>query len=177
MRGGGVFKSGDRGDHWTNIISNLPTPDIFALALSPSNPNVVYAGTRADGVFKSTDGGATWTSSLTGVLTNGPAPHKLIMSLAVHPTNDNIVYAADWYSGVYQTTNGGGTWQLLNSGLSTRAVNSLSISADGIYLYAGTKGEGVFRLQTTPLNIVLTATKSGSNLALSWTGGTSYYVL
>jgi photosystem II stability/assembly factor-like uncharacterized protein len=177
LRQGGIFKTGDRGDHWTNILSDLPTPDIFSIALSPLDPNIVYAGTGTNGVFKSTNGGSNWTQILSGELTNGAAPNKIILSLAVNPTNDSVVYAADWHSGVYQTTNGGGAWQLINTGLSTRSVQSLAISADGTYLYAATKGEGVFRFQTAPLNIVTRATRNGSNLALNWTGGTSYYVV
>jgi photosystem II stability/assembly factor-like uncharacterized protein len=177
IRRGGIFKSGDRGENWTNIVSDLPTPDVFSIAVSPIDPNIVYVGTRTNGIFKSTNGGANWTQSLAGDLTNGVAPHKLILSIAMHPTNDNIVYAGDWFSGVYQTTNGGGSWKLFNAGLSTRAVNSLAISTDGLYLYAGTKGEGVFRLQTAPLNILATASRNGSNLTINWTGGASYYVL
>ena len=46
----------------------------------------------------------------------------------------------------------------MNNGLSTRAINSLSISSDGLYLYAGTKGEGVFRFQTAAVNRPLTPT-------------------
>jgi len=177
IRRGGIFKTSNGGDSWTEITSDLPTPDVFSIAVSPFNPDVVYAGTRTNGVFKSTNGGANWTQSLTGVLTNGVGPTKLIMSLATHPLDGNIAYAADWFSGIYQTTNGGTSWQLVNDGLSTRAVNSLSISGDGIYLYAGTLGEGVFRLQTAPLNITATAARTGSNLALSWTSGNSYYIV
>jgi photosystem II stability/assembly factor-like uncharacterized protein len=177
IRLGGIFKSGDGGNHWTNIVANLPTPNVFSIAISPLNPNIVYAGTGTNGIFKSTDGGASWTQSLDGTLTNGAAPYKLIISMAVNPTNDNLVYAGDWYSGVYQTTNAGGNWQLINMGLSTRSVQSLAVSSDGIYVYAATKGEGVFRLQTQPLNILLTARLNGSNLAINWSGGNSYYVL
>src|SRR5439155_14129354 len=177
IRRGGIFKTGYRGDHWTNIVADLPAEDPYSVAASPLDPSTVYVGMGTNGICKSTDGGGHWTESLTGVLTNGVAPWNLILSLVVHPANDNIVSDGDWYSGVYQTTNGGTSWQLLNTGLSTRAVQSLSISADGIYLYAGTKGEGVFRLQTTPLNVVATGTRSGANLLLNWTGGNSYYVL
>jgi photosystem II stability/assembly factor-like uncharacterized protein len=177
IRRGGIFKTGDNGDHWTNIVSDLPTPNVFSIAISPLDANMVYAGTGTNGIFKSTDGGAHWTQSLAGDLNTAAAPYKLIISMVVNPANDNIVYAADWYSGVYQTTNGGSSWQLINTGLSTRAVQSLGISADGIYLYAGTKGEGAFRFQTTPLNILTTITQNGSNLAINWIGGTSYYVV
>lgn len=150
IRGAGLFKTTDGGDSWTSASGDLPTPDVFALALSPSDPNVLYAGTRTSGVFKSVNGGVNWTQSLSGTLGGGP-PTKLILSVVIHPRTNSIVYAADQRSGVYRTTDAGASWQLFNTNLTTRAVNSLAISADGVHLHAGTFGEGVFRLQTEPM--------------------------
>lgn len=147
-RGSGLFKSTNGGDSWTNITGNLPSLSVHAIGLSPTNPGLVYAATRAAGVWKSTDGGVTWSESLPGAMRNSIFPSKVMMALVVDPRNDSIVYAADLRSGVYRTTDGGGTWARIGTGLSTRAVSSLALSSDGAFLYAGTWGEGVFRLQT-----------------------------
>ena len=69
------------------------------------------------------------------------------MDIAVDPSNPDDVVIADFHSGIYRTTDGGSTWSLFNNGLSTRAVGTLSFSSDGSFVYAGTKGEGVFRYQ------------------------------
>lgn len=150
LRGGGVFKTTDGADAWTDTTANLPTRDIFALAVAPADANIIYAGTRTNGVWKSVNGGASWELVLDAQLAGGP-PNKLILSIAIHPQTNSIVFVADHSSGVYRTTNAGATWQLVTTGLTTRAVTSLTFSGDGVYLFAATKGEGVFRLQTVPV--------------------------
>src|SRR5678815_1256655 len=85
---------------------------VTALAVSPSNPSIVYAGvtsrtggfgpTNTTGIYKSTDGGSNWTrSGLVGTR---------LLSLAVDPTDPNKVYAGTNSSGLYKSTDGGATW-------------------------------------------------------------------
>src|SRR5206468_9545966 len=69
--GGGVWKTTDGGQHWTPLTDDQPSLATGAIALAPSNPDIVYVGTGEQnnsgdsyygaGVLKSTDGGATWT--------------------------------------------------------------------------------------------------------------------
>ncbi len=73
-------------------------------------------------------------------------PNAVVHSIVIDPANTQVVWAADIRSGVYRSVDGGKTWTRTNQGLRTRAVNALSISADGQVLYAATEGEGVFRL-------------------------------
>jgi photosystem II stability/assembly factor-like uncharacterized protein len=187
-KGSGIFKTTNGGDQWVDVTNNLPTKDVYALALSPANAQLLYAGTKSSGVFKSIDGGATWSLALSAAVSNPPFNSKEIMSLVMDPTNDRTVYAADWRSGVYRSIDAGSTWQLLTTGLSTRAVVDLAISADGLYLYASAKGEGVFRMQTSlvspPSPPSLTSPLSGSigqplNKTLTWSTvpGADYYRL
>src|SRR5215213_2507860 len=64
--GGGVWKSTNAGQTWTPVFDSTGMASIGALAIAPSNPRVIYAGTgeetRGDGVYRSADGGATWTN-------------------------------------------------------------------------------------------------------------------
>jgi photosystem II stability/assembly factor-like uncharacterized protein len=119
---GGVWKSDNAGVSWTSIADELPTLSIGDLAISESNPEIIWLGTgeanhfRASiagiGVYKSTDAGKTWTHM-------GLAATQTIGRILVHPTNPDIVYVAatghEWtYNperGVYKTTDGGNTWQ------------------------------------------------------------------
>ena len=146
-RGSGIFKSTDGAGTWTNITSTIPDNFIHALDISKSNSNIVFAATKSKGVFKSTDGGTSWVQVLDESTGNSNYSSKLLMDIAVDPSNPDDVVIADFHSGIYRTTDGGSTWSLFNNGLSTRAVGTLSFSSDGSFVYAGTKGEGVFRYQ------------------------------
>jgi photosystem II stability/assembly factor-like uncharacterized protein len=120
--GGGVWKSSNAGRTWTPIFDSTNVASIGAIAVSTSNPNVVYVGTGeadmrdsiayGDGVYKSTDAGATWKHL-------GLENTKQIGRIIVDPKNPNIVfvaalgnvYAANPDRGVYRSNDGGATWQ------------------------------------------------------------------
>ncbi len=119
---GGVYKTVDGGVHWEAVFDDQPVQSIGAMAVAPSDPNVVWVGTGegkirshvsiGQGVYKSTDAGATWT--LMGLEATGRIPR-----LAIHPTNPDLVYVcAMGHSygpqperGVYRTADGGETWE------------------------------------------------------------------
>jgi photosystem II stability/assembly factor-like uncharacterized protein len=113
----------------------------MSLAIDPNNPDILYAGTAGAGIFKSVNGGISWQAS--GI---GMDPNEPIGTVVVAPTASNILYAGSWVSGIFISENAGQTWQLLNDGLSNKSIRTLSIATDGELLYAGTRGEGVFRL-------------------------------
>lgn len=73
------------------------------LAIDPSTPDTIYAGTGS-GVFKSTNAGDSWTQVSTG-LTDLP-----IASLAIDPSTPNTIYAQTWAGGVFKSSNGGDSW-------------------------------------------------------------------
>jgi Sortilin, neurotensin receptor 3, len=119
---GGVWKSTDDGNTFSPIFDKQDAMAIGALAVSQSDPNIVWAGTgeawairdvdvMGDGVYKSTDAGATWTNS-------GLADVGRIGRILVHPTNPNVVYVCalgrgtgpQQERGVYRTIDGGKTW-------------------------------------------------------------------
>src|SRR5579864_6350162 len=113
--GGGVWKTTDAGNVWKPIFDDQHVASIGAMAVSESNPNIIYVGTgeqtRGNGVYRSNDSGATWTNvGLTGTHT--------IAGLVIDPRNPNIVLVAalgDRASGaergIFKTTDGGKNWQ------------------------------------------------------------------
>src|SRR5487761_2640369 len=123
--GGGIWKSTDQGLQWKNISDGkLPgtSPSIGAIAVAPSNPKIIYAGTgesdirgdviTGDGVFKSTDGGKTWHEA-------GLSDTHTISDIVVDPKNPEIVYASSMghvfvpnaERGVFKSVDGGKTWR------------------------------------------------------------------
>ncbi|MEO8189337.1 MAG: hypothetical protein ABI682_03265 [Acidobacteriota bacterium] len=133
----GIFKTVDGGATWTPINSGLTNLYVWAIAIDPSNPATVYAGTD-DGVFKSTDRGATWTDSSIGIKN---VVYPVINAIALDPLTPATVYAA-LYGGVYKSTNGGSSWTL--TGLKSPVFRLAIPPSSPSTLLAGSS-DGVFK--------------------------------
>lgn len=148
--GGGVWRTRDAGRTWQPIFEHAAAASVGALAVSPSNPDVIYVGTgqpepRYDvaaglGVFKSVDGGASWTSL-------GLADTRTIGKIWIDPKNPDLVLVAaqghffgpSAARGVYRSTDGGKTWtHVLQTGGFTGAVDLASDPNDPRILFAST---------------------------------------
>ena len=102
---------------------------VCSLAIDPSMPNTLYAGTER-GVFKSTDGGATWSSlGLTNID---------IDALAIDPGTPTTLYAGTYGDGVFKSMDGGRTWNAAKAGLTNDIVYALAVDPlTPSTLYAG----------------------------------------
>ena len=109
---------------------------VVSLAIDPSNPAVLYAGTWGAGVFKSTNAGETW-SPVTSGLSN-----LFINSLAIDPVNPAVVYAGTYHDQVYKSTNGGRSWVWSGAGIQAEAiVYTIAIDPTNTNtIYIGTRG-------------------------------------
>jgi photosystem II stability/assembly factor-like uncharacterized protein len=119
--GGGVWTTDDAGRTWTSLFDRGGSSAIGAIAIAPSNPNVIYIGggqpePRYDveagrGVYKSTDGGRTWTDL-------GLADTRYIGRIWVSPTDPSTVvvgavghfFGASDARGIFRSTDGGKSW-------------------------------------------------------------------
>jgi len=119
---GGVWKSDDYGRTWNPIFDGQPTQSIGAIAVAPSNPNVVYVASgeglhrpdlsMGDGIYKSTDAGKTWEHL-------GLRDGEQIPALAVDPHDANKLFAAvlghpygaNEDRGIYRSSDGGLNWK------------------------------------------------------------------
>jgi photosystem II stability/assembly factor-like uncharacterized protein len=148
--GGGIWKTTDAGATWTPIFDGQPIASIGALAVAPSNPNVLYAGTgesdiradlsSGDGVYKSQDGGVTWKNI-------GLRDSRQISRIVVDPHNADIVYIAalghaygpNDERGVYKSIDGGNTWtHVLDKGPSIGVSDLAIATAAPNILFVGT---------------------------------------
>jgi photosystem II stability/assembly factor-like uncharacterized protein len=119
---GGVWKTTDFGNTWMPIFDDQPTGSVGALAVSESDPNVIYVGSgeglqrpdlsTGDGIYKSTDAGKTWTHL-------GLRDAYQIASIAIDPRDSNRLFVAalghpygpNKERGVFRSTDGGQTFQ------------------------------------------------------------------
>ncbi len=169
---GGLWKTTDGGLDWEPIFDDQDVSSIGSLAITPTNPDIVWVGTgetfvirpahaMGDGIYKSEDAGKTWKNM--GLKKTGR-----IGRIIVHPTNPDIVYAASLghtygpqqERGVYKTIDGGKTWKHIffvdeNTGAAELAIDpknpdrllvgmwSIHINSWG--LNSGGPGGGVYR--------------------------------
>ena len=146
--GGGLWRTRDAGRTWDPLFQHGPAASVGALAVAPSDPNVIYIGTgqpepRYDvaaglGVYRSSDGGATWTDL-------GLHDTRYIGRIWVDPHDPNTVlvgaqghfFGPSQDRGLYRSTDGGRTWtHVLKLGDQTGVVDIAADPADPHVLFA-----------------------------------------
>ncbi|MGB6234416.1 MAG: hypothetical protein WBF46_13160 [Candidatus Acidiferrales bacterium] len=176
---GGIWKTTDGGVHWNPIFDSQDVQSIGALAVAPSDPNIVWAGTGepfirgnisiGNGVYKSTDGGKTWNHM--GLERTGR-----IAKIIIDPRNADVVYAAalgtcygpQQERGVYRTEDGGKTWQrVLFVDENTGAADMVMDPKNPSILFAG-----MWQVLIRPWD--LDSGGPGSGIYVSRDGGTTW---
>lgn len=119
---GGVWKTDDFGRTWKPIFDDQPTGSIGAIAVAPSDPNMIYVGSGeglhrpdlsvGDGVYKSLDAGKTWThlglrdgQQITQIAVDPKNAERLFVSIGGHP------YGANEERGIFRSIDGGKTFE------------------------------------------------------------------
>src|SRR5690348_7721681 len=149
---GGVWKTIDGGATWKPLTDDQPTLANGAIALDPTNPDIVFVGTGEEnfaidsyygaGILKSTDGGAHWTNLV------GPFLRARIGFLAIHPANGQILLCTT-QTGVWRSTDGAVSWkQVLTGAAGTAAVfdpTDPNIAYAALGTIRGNSQNGVYR--------------------------------
>jgi photosystem II stability/assembly factor-like uncharacterized protein len=178
--GGGVWKTTDGGSSWESISDkDFKTGSVGAIAVSESDPNVVYVGmgegpirgnvSHGDGVYKSTDAGRTWKNM-------GLKETRQIARVRIHPTNPDLVYVAAqghvWgpnpERGVYRSEDGGRSWKVVLKVDEKTGASDLAMDPNNArVLYAG-----FWQVVRRPWELV--SGGPGSSLWRSTDGGESW---
>jgi photosystem II stability/assembly factor-like uncharacterized protein len=175
---GGVWKTNDGGTTWKPVFDDQPISSIGSIAISPSNPNIIYVGSgeanirgnvaAGNGIYKSTDAGKTWIHSW--------KQEGQIGTMVVHPSNPDIAFAAvlghafgpNPERGVYRTRDGGKTWQqVLKKDADTGASDVAMDPSNPEILFAG-----FWQTRRRPWELV--SGGSGSGLYVSRDGGDTW---
>lgn len=181
ITGGGLWKTTDAGQRWENISDGFfETGSVGAVAVSASDPNVVYCGmgehaprgvmtSYGDGVYKSTNSGKTWSKT-------GLEKTQHIARIVIHPNNPDILYVAAQGAlygpseerGIFKSSDGGSSWKKVLYINHLTGCSELSMDIhDPEVLYAA-----MWHHQRTPDKII--SGGDGSGLYKSVDGGESW---
>jgi len=179
--GGGVWRTDNAGRTWEPIFDSQPVASIGAIAVAPSDPNVLYVGSgeadmRSDisygnGMYKSVDGGKTWARI-------GLADTRQIGRILVDPRDPNLVfvaalghaYGANTERGVYRSVDGGKTWaRVLFRDENTGAID-LAFQPGG----SRTVLAALWQTRRPPWNVYAPSNGPGSGLWRSEDGGDTW---
>jgi len=182
--GGGVWKTINAGRTWTPIFDSQPVASIGAIAVAPSNPEVIYVGSgEADmrsqisygnGVYKSSDAGLTWKNV-------GLADTRQIGRIVVDPRNPDVVlvaalghaYGPNADRGVFRSRDGGTTWdKVLFKDDDTGAIDLAFEPGNPRVIYAV-----MWQTRRPPWSIYPPASGPGSGLYKSTDGGDTWHTL
>ena len=175
---GGVWETNDAGRTWKPIFDSQPIGSIGAIAVSESNPNVIYAGSgeadmrsdisQGNGMYKSIDGGKSWSQS-------GLTDSQQIGDIIVDPANPELVYvaglghpyAANAERGVFRSSDGGKTWKkVLGPDDDTGAIDLAFEPGNPRVLYAA-----LWATRRTPWSVYPPSNGPTSGLFKSTDGG------
>jgi photosystem II stability/assembly factor-like uncharacterized protein len=179
--GGGVWESRNAGRTWDPIFDAQPVASIGAIAVAPSNPRVLYAGSgeadmRSDisygnGVYRSADGGRTWTHA-------GLADSRQIGRILVDPRDPDVVFVAalghaygpNAERGVFRSRDGGRSWdRVLLIDENTGAIDLAFDPGDSRTILAA-----AWRTRRPPWNVYAPSNGPGSGLYRSEDGGNTW---
>jgi len=179
--GGGVWESDNAGRTWTPIFDGVSVASIGAIAVAPSDTNVIYVGTgeadmrsdiqHGDGIYRSSDAGKTWSHI-------GLADTRQIGKIVVDPKDPNIVYVAalghqygpNAERGVFKSTDGGQSWsKVLYKDQDTGAIDLAMDPSNSNVLFAS-----LWQTRRPPWNVYPPSNGPGSGLYKSTDGGSSW---
>ncbi|HKT34940.1 MAG TPA: hypothetical protein VJR03_08915 [Nitrospira sp.] len=138
-----IYKSRDGGRTWANISKGMSHSRVISMAVDPSYPATVYAGTKGDAVYKSYDGGQRWASMRSGL--DDATISSVVNQFVFDPYDNNHIFVATTM-GIFETKNGGGSWTKRMEGMK-EVLMVVTLGMDPTrpaILYAGTSG-GVYK--------------------------------
>jgi photosystem II stability/assembly factor-like uncharacterized protein len=138
-----IYKSRDGGKTWANISKGMSHSRVIAMAVDPSYPATVYAGTKGDAVYKSYDGGQRWASMRSGL--DDATISSVVNQFVFDPYDSNHIFVATTM-GIFETKTGGGSWVKKMEGMK-EVLMVVALGMDPTrpaVLYAGTSG-GVYK--------------------------------
>lgn len=162
---GGIFKSTDFGDTWTQVLSSsdqlIPgfrETSFNAVKMAPSNNDIVYAASSF-AFYKSTDAGVNWTILTGGGTIFNPKPWGppgisggFPIEVVIDKTNPDILFAANYGGGVFKSTDGAQTWNILGTGYTGAIVYKIAVDNQNSNAFLTVGRSGPFKTTNNGMN-------------------------
>ena len=128
----GIYKSSDGGQSFARLPSPMDAMDVWKIAVDPTDPDIVFAGTRPAALFRSKDGGRSWRKLAVDMAEECPNVRiPRVTALAIDPADPRRVWAGVEVDGVRRSLDGGDTWARIEEGVPDPDIHDVTIDLDG----------------------------------------------
>jgi photosystem II stability/assembly factor-like uncharacterized protein len=128
----GIYKSTDGGQSFAHIDSPMNKCDVWKIAIDPTNPDIIFAGTRPAALYRSKDGGKSWKQLAVDMADECPNVRiPRVTALVVDPSDPRTVWAGVEVDGVRRSLDGGDTWTRITEGVPDPDIHDVTINLNG----------------------------------------------
>jgi Sortilin, neurotensin receptor 3, len=143
----GLFRSDDGGATWKLVESPMGGVQIWSIALDPTDPEVMYAGTKPPAIYRSTDGGKRWEKLPAGIEEECPIGPPRVTNLVLDPHDHRSLWAGVELGGIFHSRDGGNTWDhlpQLGPRMSSQDVHGVAVTSNGRARVLVTTPDGIW---------------------------------
>jgi photosystem II stability/assembly factor-like uncharacterized protein len=128
----GVYKSSDGGQSFARLDSPMNALQVWKIAIDPTDPDIIFAGTRPAALYRSKDGGGSWQKLAVDMADECPNVRiPRVTALVVDPANSRTVWAGVEVDGVRRSLDGGDTWTRITEGVPDPDIHDVTINSIG----------------------------------------------
>lgn len=124
----GLFRSTDGAGNWERVESPINGLQVWSIAVSQADPNLIVVGTCPSRLFRTEDGGKSWSEPAVKIVRECPRiMDTRVTTVMIDPTEPNTVWAGVEIDALFRSKDGGLTWEPLGKGLSSRDIHGMAI--------------------------------------------------
>src|SRR5918998_2413602 len=128
----GIYRSGDGGKSFARLDSPMNACEVWKIAIDPTDPDIIFAGTRPAALYRSTDGGRHWQKLAADIVDECPnVGVPRVTALTVDPSDPKIVWAGIEVDGVRRSTDRGDSWSRVTNGVYDLDIHDIAVTVNG----------------------------------------------